>query len=137
MACNDFFVPKLDSKVNLKEYSSKLFKKATRFEAWDKSVLIGLVATYYNDHIPHIGFISNVSVLFEYSGKGIASNLLKMCTTFGQNNNFHELKLEVSTQNHPAIKVYENHGFKTLSQKEGSLTMSLNLLFSSKNRTSL
>lgn len=136
VACNGFFVPKLDSKVDLKEYSSKLFKKSTRFEAWDKSVLTGLVATYYNDHIPHIGFISNVSVLIDYSGKGIGSNLLKMCTIFGQNNNFHELKLEVSTKNHPAVKLYENHGFKILSQKEDSLTMSLNFLLSSNNRNS-
>ena len=55
--CRDLFIPNLDSYVNIKEYSQKLFDKSYRFEAFDNDKLVGLICLYPNN------FITNVSVL--------------------------------------------------------------------------
>lgn len=125
--CNEEFIPRLDSQVNIEEYSVKLLKRATRFEAWDNKILVGLVATYYNDESTHTGFVTSVSVLRSHSRKGIASRLLEMSSNFGLANSFIKVVLKVSQQNLIGISLYRKLQFKVISQEGSFLLMELDL----------
>jgi len=74
--CADNFKPPLYTYVNIEEYSRKIYNNAITFESWANNNLVGLIAAYYNNYDTKVGFITNVSVIKEYQGYGIASKLL-------------------------------------------------------------
>lgn len=114
--CNNLFVPPLQVKVDIHEYSQKLESLATRFEAWFNSELIGLVAVYMNDPLRKIAFITNVSVDNRHTGKGIARQLLTNCIRSSVENEFYTVELEVSKGNIKAIELYQTLGFNFLEE---------------------
>ena len=122
LICNHQFVPPLSNKVEIASYSNKIYDKAITFEAWNKSQLIGVIATYFN-YEEQFGFITNVSVDPNWTGKGIAATLLKNCIDYTVNNKFNTVSLEVNRNNTKAIGLYTKFGFETESQKEDSLMM--------------
>lgn len=126
--CTDQFVPALKQRVDLSEYSRKIFEKSVTFEAWHQEGLIGLLAAYFNDPDKKFGFITSVSVLDAFVGKGIASALLKQCEHYAREHGFSALRLEVSAKNSRAIHLYRKHGFSTYEQKAGSLYMKRDIL---------
>ena len=121
---NDFH-PALDKRVDIKEYSKKIFDKSITFEAWLDKILIGIVAVYYNDFQNHVGFITYVNVCKKYTGLGLASELLKMCVRYAKQNNFKEIKLEVHKNNSPAIHLYKNSGFNNYAINDDLILMKL------------
>lgn len=125
--CNDNFYPRLDSRVNLKEYSKKLHDNSVTFEAWADSVLIGLIAAYFNDIENRSGFITNVSIIFDYTQSGIAAELMNMCIRYAKEINIKEIKLEVSKNNFPAIHLYNRFGFINYINKTDFVLMKLSV----------
>jgi ribosomal protein S18 acetylase RimI-like enzyme len=123
--CNANFNPPLDEKVNIQEYAKKIFKKSITFEAWANEILIGLVATYLNDNENHTAYITNVSVINKFIGKGIASRLMDNCIEYTKNNDFKEILLEVSKESIEAINLYKKFGFIYFNDKNNSLIMRL------------
>ena len=123
-SCSEQFNPPLHQKVDIDAYSAKLAEYAILFEAWDEDLLAGLVATYYNDKEKRIGFITNVSTISRYSGKGIASALMEACIQYGRQEGFMTLQLEVNQQSHSAIRLYQKFNFIIL--KEGSGVYQMN-----------
>ena len=121
--CNNDFIPPLDNKVNINEYAEKLFAQSVTFEAWEDESLAGLIAAYFNDKKNETGFITNVSVLNNHGGKGIASQLLRMCIKYAIQNNFKEVMLEVFKLNKPAINLYKKNGFTLFENKNDLLIM--------------
>ncbi len=111
MACDISFIPKLSEKVNIIDYSKKIKDNAIRIEAWKEDVLIGLVALYFNNE-NHFAYITNVSVLNEYKGFGVAKKLLKETLDHTQTLNCEIVKLEVSKSNFNAIRLYNLFGFE-------------------------
>lgn len=74
-AVNQNFVVPLSQRLDIEEYAQKLYSKSIRVEAWHNNDLVGLVAYYYN--IQEYRFhISNVSVIKQFEGQGIATRLL-------------------------------------------------------------
>ncbi len=116
--CNRYFLPPLDSKVNIEEYSKKLIFHADRFEAWANDNLIGLVAVYLNDKKWQIAFITNVSVLDEYGRLGVATRLIVQLEDHARIQGFKTMELEVSENNRSAIGLYEKLGFSSTSVNE-------------------
>ncbi len=125
--CKDNFIPSLDKSVDIDDYSKKLADKAFTFEAWNGEELAGLIAGYFNDPLGQTGFITNVSVVKEYSGEGIASQLLLNCVEYAKIKGYMMLKLEVNETNERAIKLYEKYNFKGSSNNAGMNTMILDL----------
>jgi len=126
-ACDADFVPLLSHRVKIEKYAAKIEQKAMRFEAWFDNKLIGLVATYFNDQDKQSAFITSVSVLREWTGKGLASQLMKQCIRHAKATNMKQLNLEVAIDNYPAISLYEKSGF-TISKTDTSfVTMNLDL----------
>lgn len=127
VGCNENFEPSLDKKVNIREYSQKIAKLSITFEAWAENNVVGLVAAYFNDEQNRKGYITNVSTLKEYLGKGIASNLVKNCIEYASRNGFSEISLEVNAENRKAIKLYEKFNFIRVGADSENVIMKCNL----------
>lgn len=124
-ACDSEFLPRLSGRVHVGSYAKKIAAHATRFEAWEDQLLVGLVAVYCGDQASRVGFITNVSVAKHLGRRGIAFELIGLCIASLEESNFEELRLEVFSENTPAIRLYEKCGFLGDSMKDGTLTMSL------------
>lgn len=121
--CDDSFIPPLSSRVKIPVYANKLHTETIRFEAWGRQALVGLVASYQNDPNNRHAFISNVSVLTAWRGRGIAGALLDQCIEEATRAHFSVLVLEVSLSQSAAVSLYEQRGFKELSATGGVCKM--------------
>lgn len=124
LGCADSFHPPLYSYVRIEEYARKIHGHAITFEAWHGSELVGLIAAYFNDHETKVGFITNVSVLEEYRGRGIAAQLMQEVIEYGRTHGFFRVDLEVGTGNARAQRLYEASGFVAIEQRREGLLMS-------------
>jgi ribosomal-protein-alanine N-acetyltransferase len=120
IACNDLFIPPLTQRINVSEYSQKIFEKSSTFEAWSDQFLVGLIAIYLN--VDGSAFITNVSVLKDYGGYGIASRMLEMCIDHARKYLYREITLEVNNYNNVAIHLYEKFGF-TVHEFKGDIVV--------------
>ncbi|MBA3704781.1 MAG: GNAT family N-acetyltransferase [Bacteroidetes bacterium] len=125
--CNNNFIPALDQKVSVKDYSEKIAEKAVTFEAWADNILVGLVAAYFNDSENRVGYITNVSITMNQSGKGIASELINRCMKYARQKNFKEIKLEVFKNNNKAIQLYKKLNFTSVEIKNDMVQMQQDL----------
>ena len=123
--CDADFIPPLSNRIDINKYAQKIASRATRFEAWSDSTLVGLVAAYCNDQENHIAYITSVSVLSEWVGQGIAADLLKQCITHATDSGMRQISLEVASNNQPAIRLYEKNGF--VAGQANTLFMNMNL----------
>lgn len=111
LCCDADFVPPLSGRVEIRDYAKKIASKATRFEAWSGGIPVGLVAAYCNDQENRIAYITSVSVLKEWTRKGIAAGLVGQCVEHAKVSGMRQISLAVAADNTPAIKLYEKRGF--------------------------
>ena len=114
--CDAHYRPKLSERVDLPEYGKKLFLRSQRFEIWDGPALAGLAAVYFGDVENRCGYISNISVLPEYTGRGIGLQLMRSVEQFAADKGFEELRLETGNDNVAALRLYEKRCFKVLEE---------------------
>ena len=126
-ACDADFVPPLTGRVEIGNYARKIASNATRFEAWSDGTMIGFVAVYCNDKERRIAYITSVSVLRAWTGKGIAACLISRCVEHAKASGMRQIILEVASKNTPAIRLYEKSGFITSKANAQSVSMGLNL----------
>jgi ribosomal protein S18 acetylase RimI-like enzyme len=110
--CNDNFSPPLVERVDVEGYSRKIWSKSITFEAWLDDLLIGLLAAYFDEGPNHSVYITNVSVMKDFTKLGIASELLHNCIEYAINKDFRQISLEVYKENTPAISLYKRFEFK-------------------------
>ncbi len=125
--CDPSFVPPLSSRVDLPEYALKICTHAVRFEAWSTDVLAGLLAAYCNDRERRHGYITNVSVLDEWRGAGIATHLLQQCVRYGRHQGLLRLDLDVTSDHRRAVGLYERCGFSVDGTRGPVVKMKLDL----------
>lgn len=124
--CDADFVPPLSDRVEVGNYAHKIADNATRFEAWVGGTLVGLVAVYCNDCERRVAYITSVSVLRGWQGRGIALRLLEQCIGYGKEQGFERMELEVDNENASAIKLYGKQGFVISTVRGRAATMYLN-----------
>lgn len=124
LACDKFFQPPLSDRLDIGEYAEKLKTKAQNFEAWQAERLVGLVAVYINRQ-SGVAFISSVSTLPGFEGKGIASGLLELAFEHSYAMGCREAALEVSRHAHGAIALYSKLGFSATTDSGESLPLKL------------
>jgi ribosomal protein S18 acetylase RimI-like enzyme len=117
------FEPTLSSRVDIHQYAQKLHALSVRFEAWRGEELVGLVATYCNQHDERTAFVTNVSVWTECQGLGIASHLMRQCIEHVQKNGFDLIELRVNQLSSAAVALYRKFGFQTLGTDGITLSM--------------
>jgi ribosomal protein S18 acetylase RimI-like enzyme len=110
-------IPKLSGRVDLDQYSEKLFNNAIHFCVTEEEIIIGFCACYFNNPVKKTGYISSFSVSESFREKGIAKNLLKFVTEYGLSIGYEKIILNVYFLNKTAIILYEKCGF-TKQQKE-------------------
>lgn len=120
--CDKLFVDKIEDRIDLKEYSTKLFNKAINIEAWGNDNLVGLISIYKNNYS---GYITNVSIIESYIKKGIASMLVQRLINYSYDNGLSNLTLEVYYNNIAAIELYKKFGFEVISEKQDYFIMML------------
>jgi ribosomal protein S18 acetylase RimI-like enzyme len=120
------FQPPLSSRTDLMDYSRKLVDHAVRLEAWVGDDLVGLVAVYCNSKDRDAAFVSNVSVLADYAGRGIARRLMQLAVAHVVELGFSSLCLEVDPGSVVAMRLYLALGFQPTAEVEnGSIAMKL------------
>lgn len=124
-ACDGAFVPPLSERVDLDAYATKIVQHAERFEAWSGQDLTGLVAAYCNDPERQAAFVTSVSVLPPWHGRGVASRLLDACVEFVREIGVERIELVVDTHNEAATRLYRKHGFAVSDTDERAQTMHL------------
>jgi ribosomal-protein-alanine N-acetyltransferase len=127
-ACDMDFFPPLSERVNLEEYSIKLYENSITFEAWNDNKLIGMVAAYFNNTKDSIGYITNVCIENRFKGNNIASNLMIKCINHAVENRFKSIVLNVNEKNKAAIRLYEKFNFRTTDINNENLEMQLEIL---------
>lgn len=125
--CDAEFVPPLSCRVAISDYARKIVSNATRFEAWSNGILVGLVAAYCNNPESRIAYITNVSVLKEWAGRGIAASLMSHCIKHAKAMYLRQINLEVAIANVLAIKLYEKSGFVAEKATDAFAIMNLYL----------
>src|SRR3954468_6086198 len=108
--CDADFTPPLSARLDLRGYAAKLADRAAGCEAWDGGQLVGLVAAYVTPGAPE-AFISNVSVVSERRGHGVAAALVAGCIESARGSGASTLRLEVATADRAAGRFYEKLGF--------------------------
>lgn len=122
LVCSTSFIPNLCSYIDIDEYSKKIFEKSLRFELIIDDVLIGLLAVYHNSKEESF-FISNLSVVDSYKGKGLGQKLLLSCKNECKKLNYELIKLEVYKKNYKAVGFYKKNGFFVCEEKKDILIM--------------
>lgn len=126
-ACDAVFVPPLSERVDIAAYADKIAVNAERFEAWVDDELAGVVAAYCNTQDKGAAFITSISVLPAWQGKGIASRLLERCIAYVRALDFARIELEVAGGNEVAVALYGKHGFIASGERSAMIKMTLDL----------
>jgi ribosomal protein S18 acetylase RimI-like enzyme len=125
--CDSDFTPPLSGRVEINNYAMKIANKAIRFEAWSDRKLIGLIAAYCNNQESRNAYITSVSVLREWTGKGIAAHLMNQCIEYVKAMGMRQISLEVANGNAHAIKLYKKTGFVLSDANAPFVSMNLYL----------
>ena len=127
LACDSQFIPLLSERVDLAAYGAKLAAHAQRFEAWSGDRLIGLVAAYANAPERQSIFVTNVSVMPDRHGQGIATRLLSSCIDYARDAGFMRVALKVDARNKRARALYRALNFSdaAIGTTEVEMTLSL------------
>lgn len=112
---NEFPVP-LSEKQDLERYAEKLLEKATLcYKIDEKNQVIALVAGYTDCLSNNMAYISMVSTLPEYQGKGIATELVKKFINICIDKSISGIHLYAVEENTSAVKIYKKLGFRTMN----------------------
>ena len=125
--CDADFLPPLSRRLNIEDYARKIFNNAMRFEAQASKELIGLIAIYCNDKESCVAYITSVSMLKEWMGRGIAIFLMRKCIDYAKAMGFMMISLEVRSDNLKAIALYKKSQFITYKVDGLNITMNLHL----------
>ncbi|MEQ1636908.1 MAG: GNAT family N-acetyltransferase [Methylococcales bacterium] len=125
--CDTDFIPPLSERVEIKHYAQKIVNYSVRFEAWQNNQCIGLIAVYCNDLVNGISYITSVSIIPNWHGKGIASQLLEKAIKYIQAHDFERIELEVHCHNANAINLYKKFGFVHSDSAESVIHMQLKI----------
>ncbi len=124
-SCDDVFISNINKRINIDKYVHKIYRCGHRFEAWANGNLIGLIAIYCNDPLRRAAFVTSVSVLVTWRGRGVASHLVECSLDHARELAFECISLEVDINNFIAISMYKKFGFKSNRVTQSSLSMDL------------
>lgn len=97
LSCDKCFDESLSSRVNLSEYTNKLFKYAHFILALEKEKIVGMVVQYLNDIENEVSVIPIVIVLTDYRGLGIATELINISILMAIENKFQKLIIDTTS----------------------------------------
>lgn len=127
-SCDSLFVPPLSQKLGIKDYAKKIVENSVTFEAWSRNELVGLVAAYFNNKEEKESYITNVSVVKDFGGQGIANTLLTNCIGYAIQNKFVSIALEVNKESKGAVALYMKNNFIQTGTQGDTIKMKNSLI---------
>ena len=121
---NDFVTP-INQKVDLHDYSEKVFNIANIYDIKNGKEIIAIGICYCNDYESYIAYLSLLSVSSEYQGKGIASFLIQEIVKDVKETGMKEIDLH--TENLIAEYIYKKNGFVEIENVNNRKKMILKL----------
>ncbi len=107
---NNDFKPPLDKRINIDEYSQKLFDNSVIYYAKKDDIYIGFIAFYCNNMETKIAYVPMIAIMSEFRGQGIGSKLLDIAIAHIKNNGFRKIEIE-TWEGSKAIFLYQKKGF--------------------------
>lgn len=108
------FIPPISSMTDVVKYCDKLIKYAEVFVAKQAGEDLGFIAVYANDHEQQCAFISSIGIKEKFRGQRIGALLLNRAVEMAQEKGMRRIRLEVSLQNHAALRLYRRYGFSKI-----------------------
>jgi glycosyltransferase involved in cell wall biosynthesis/GNAT superfamily N-acetyltransferase len=124
---SDYFIPPLRDRINVLSFSEKIYSFALQFWIHFDNEPIAFAACYFNNPQKDFGFITTISVIKPYQNIGLGVKLINHIVTFAKQNQFKEIRLEVSNENTSAVAFYFKYGFNILERKSNSMILNLNI----------
>jgi ribosomal protein S18 acetylase RimI-like enzyme len=121
--CAGLFNPPLYTHIDISDYAKKIYSSAYICEARAGNKLAGLIACYLNNTETFEGFITHISVLKEFQGQNIATQLIKSAVKKADELHFQKISLEVDCTNAKAISLYKKCGFMFSEQRNTKYQM--------------
>ena len=97
-----------------------------RHEAWEEGHLVGLMAAYFNQPERRTVFMTSLSVLPAWYGRGLGDRLMRAVIDKGVELGFAEVWLQVDL-NSAALPLHRRLGFVETEVDGSTLTMTLPL----------
>jgi len=114
--CDSHFKPPLSARIHIPTYAAKIRHKAMTVEAWEGAELIGLIAAYIDD-TKRACYLTSISVLLDWNGRGVATALLAELMSCAVQANVESVTLEVSKENPAALSLYRKFGFEHVGER--------------------
>jgi len=111
------FLAGLRAQVAFDEYLSKIQSLSNHVVAIDGNEIVGAIFYYTQDYSC---FITHISVLPEYQGEKIGTQLITHVT---EKKELQEIELEVASENQKALHFYLNLGFFQVENRGNFLRM--------------
>ncbi|SHK85403.1 Acetyltransferase (GNAT) family protein [Fibrobacter sp. UWT2] len=112
---DDYFVPAMSVRVNLRDWAVKMCKYAVIFEYELDGEIIGLGATYFNN-APAYSFGTYVCVKKEYQKEMYGVELIQKMIDFARENGSKGFKCEIRKSNKPLVKFYKLMGLEAVEE---------------------
>ncbi len=114
---NSELTPRLDTLVNICEYSEKIYNKANIIIMEYGDINIGLLAYYVNKDFC---FISIIGIIEKYQKRGLGKRLFQILIEDMKNLNVSKIRLEVHNKNVKANTFYTKLGFTVCETTKNS-----------------
>jgi len=112
---NDFF-EKLSDRVDIDEYSQRLYEKSLHFTLYDGDKLIGFSPCYFNNKLQGIGYISSLAIRDGYRRLGLGTYMLNKIKAYAQKNSFTIIHVTIHIDNQISRTFYKKNGFEISQQ---------------------
>lgn len=122
-ACSDDFLPPLATRVDITGYAAKLHSYASNYEAWHERELVALVSVY-RDEGTRTAFVSSVSSVASFRGRGLARTLLTQALDHVDRAGLGPVDLDVDGRSSAALGLYRSMGFAEVARTGTTLRLS-------------
>jgi ribosomal protein S18 acetylase RimI-like enzyme len=112
VAFDEHFPRSISSRVDsLEGHACKLAERAMVYQAAKDGIRAGFVAFYANDLTSATAFLTHLAVEPKFRSAGVGLALMQRCISTSREAGMKRMKLEVDSDNEPAIRFYTSLGF--------------------------
>lgn len=101
----------LSNKVNINDYSKKLYEKADVIYKEEGNEIVGCVAGYCRNSFENIAYISLVATKKSYRNQGISTELINKFIDMAKSQNKNAIHLYASAEDYRVVLRYKRLGF--------------------------
>ena len=114
----------LSNRTDLDAYAKKIMQKAeVYFAVVDGHKVAGMMALYANDTVSHNAYLTLMSILPQFQGKGLGRIMVRRAIAVARKKDMASMSLEVDQENLKAQSLYKSLGFILLERSGVSWTM--------------